>query len=207
MPVSRVDALLFDLGGVVLEFDFEHAIRHWAPFSSLSLRELRERFGSDEPYRQHERGEITATAYFDGLRRNLKLTASDAQIAEGWNGIFRAEISETLDAIAQARKHLPCYVFSNTNAEHHRTWGTAYPRIAASFDRVFVSSEIGMRKPEAEAFVHVASAIGVAPANILFFDDMVENVVGAVAAGLQAVQVRSPADVREALARLDLQGA
>src|SRR6478735_4515346 len=104
MPVSRVDALLFDLGNVVFEFDFELAVRHWARFSALLLRELRERFGSDEPYRQFERGEITPAAYYDGLRRNLKLDASDAQIAEGWNGIFGAEISETLDAVAQARK-------------------------------------------------------------------------------------------------------
>ena len=203
--MSPVDALLFDLGGVVFEFDFERATQHWAPFSALPLRELRERFGADEPYCQFERGEITATAYFDGLRRNLKLDASDAQIAAGWNGIFGAEISETLDAVAQARKHYPCYAFSNTNVEHQRAWNAAYPRIAATFDRVFVSSEIGMRKPEAAAFAHIADAIGVAPANILFFDDLVENVVGAVAAGLQAIQVRSPADVREALARLDLE--
>ncbi|MEJ8845692.1 HAD family phosphatase [Variovorax rhizosphaerae] len=201
--MSRVDALLFDLGNVVIEFDFELAIRHWAPFSTLPLRELRERFGNDEPYRQFERGEITPADYYDGLRRNLKLSAIDAQIAEGWNGIFGAEITETLDAIERARKHVPCYAFSNTNAEHQRTWNAAYPRIAASFDRVFLSSDIGMRKPEAAAFLHIADAIGVAPSNILFFDDLVENVVGAVAAGLQAVQVRSPADVREALARLN----
>jgi len=203
MPVSRVEALLFDLGGVVFEFDFERAIQHWARYSALPLREVRERFGHDEPYRQLERGEITAAAYFDGLRRNLELTASDAQIGEGWNGIFGAEISETLDAVAHARKRYPCYAFSNTNAEHQRAWNAAYPRIAATFDRVFVSSEIGMRKPEAAAFAHIAKAIGVAPGNILFFDDLVENVVGAVAAGLQAVQVRSPADVQGALARLD----
>ncbi|MEJ8858447.1 HAD family phosphatase [Variovorax robiniae] len=202
--MSRVEALLFDLGGVVFEFNFELAIQHWAPFSELPLRELRERFGNDEPYRQFERGEITPAAYFESLRRNLKLTASDAQIAEGWNGIFGAEISETLDAVAGAREHFPCYAFSNTNVEHQRAWNAAYPRIAATFDRVFLSSEIGMRKPEAAAFAHIADAIGVAPSNILFFDDLVENVVGAVAAGLQAVQVRSPADVREALARLNL---
>jgi len=106
--------------------------------------------------------------------------------------------------VAQARKHLPCYAFSNTNAEHQRAWNAAYPRIAATFDRVFLSSDIGMRKPEAAAFAHIADTIGVPTAHILFFDDLVENVVGAVAAGLQAVQVRSPADVREALERLAL---
>ncbi|MDM0038902.1 HAD family phosphatase [Variovorax sp. J22G21] len=197
-----VEALLFDLGGVVFEFDFEHALQHWALHSALPLDELRQRFGFDEPYRRHERGEIAAADYFESLRRTLRLSASDEQIAHGWNAIFRAEITETLDAIQQARKHWPCYAFSNTNAEHQRAWTAAYPRIATTFDRVFVSSEIGLRKPEAAAFAHIAEAIGVAPSAILFFDDLAENVTGAIAAGLQAVQVRSPADVREALARL-----
>ncbi len=198
----RVDALLFDLGGVVFEFDFEHALRHWAAFSPLPMAELRARFGFDEAYRRHERGEIAAATYFDGLRRTLQLDASDADIGAGWNAIFRAEISDTLDAIEAARRQRPCYAFSNTNAEHQRAWSAAYPRIATVFDRVFVSSEIGLRKPEPAAFAHVAEKIGVAPPHILFFDDLAENVEGAIGAGLQAVQVRSPDDVRAALARL-----
>lgn len=198
----RVEALLFDLGKVVFEFDFERALQHWAPFSALPIAQLRARFRHDDAYCRHERGEITAAQYFDTLRRELQLTASDAQIAHGWNAIFTDEIGETLDAIAQARRRLPCYAFSNSNHEHQRTWRAAYPRIATAFDHVFVSSDIGLRKPEAAAFAHVAQAIGVAPGAILFFDDLAENVAGALAAGLQAVQVRSPADVREALARL-----
>lgn len=158
MPQAPVEALLFDLGGVVFEFDFEHALQHWAPHSALPIEALRERFDFDEPYRRHERGEIGAAAYFDSLRHTLQLSASDELIAAGWNGIFRAEITETLDAIAQARTRRPCYAFSNTNAEHQRAWTQAYPRIAASFERVFVSSEIGLRKPEAAAFAHVAEA-------------------------------------------------
>ena len=198
----RVEALLFDLGKVVFEFDFERALGHWAPFSALPIEQLRTRFRHDEAYCRHERGEISAAEYFDTLRHGLQLTATDEQIGRGWNGIFTDEIGETLDAIVAAKQRFPCYAFSNSNHEHQRTWRAAYPRIGDAFDRVFVSSDIGMRKPEAAAFAHIALAIGVAPGAILFFDDLAENVEGAIAAGLQAVQVRSPADVREALARL-----
>lgn len=198
----RVEALLFDLGKVVFEFDFERALQHWAPHSALPIAQLRLRFRHDEAYCRHERGEITAAEYFDTLRQGLQLTASDDEIAHGWNDIFTDEIGETLDAIEAARQRWPCHAFSNSNHEHHRTWRAAYPRIVGAFDHVFVSSDIGLRKPEAAAFAHVVQAIGVAPGAILFFDDLAENVEGAIAAGLQAVQVCSPADVREALARL-----
>jgi putative hydrolase of the HAD superfamily len=65
---------------------------------------------------------------------------------------------------------------------------------------VFTSFEIGRRKPDRAAYEHVAEAIGTAPGRILFLDDVIENVRGARAAGMQAVHVRSPADVARAVA-------
>jgi putative hydrolase of the HAD superfamily len=68
------------------------------------------------------------------------------------------------------------------------------------FKRIFVSSTIGLRKPEAEAFEYVVEQIGVPACRILFFDDLIQNVEGARACGLQAVHVMSSADVKDALA-------
>ncbi|MDM0046842.1 HAD family phosphatase [Variovorax dokdonensis] len=197
-----VRALLFDLGGVVFEFDFAHALAHWAPLSRLSEQELREAFSHDEDYCRHERGELDASAYFDTLRRKLALDATDEQIRVGWNAIFRSEIVQTLDAVQAARAFFPCFAFSNTNTTHHAAFRCAYPRIDHSFDRVFASSDIGMRKPEAAAFAHVCRAIGQPAKSVLFFDDLEENVRGAAACGLQVVHVKSPADVLGALRRL-----
>ena len=199
---TAVKALLFDLGGVVFAFDFAHALAHWAPLSSLPAEDLSQAFSHDEDYQRHERGELSSSQYFDTLRRKLGLTASDAQIEAGWNAIFRDEISATLDAIDAARRFLPCYAFSNTNKSHHAAWRAAYPRIEQTFDHVFASSDIGLRKPERAAFEHVCREIGLPPQALLFFDDLEENVAGARACGLQAVQVRSPEDVRAALREL-----
>jgi putative hydrolase of the HAD superfamily len=64
---------------------------------------------------------------------------------------------------------------------------------------VFSSHEIGRRKPERAAFEHIARVLDVPLGSILFVDDLPENVEGAQAAGLQAVLVRSPGDVRTKL--------
>jgi putative hydrolase of the HAD superfamily len=77
-----------------------------------------------------------------------------------------------------------------------------YAEVLESFRRVFVSSEMGLRKPERAAFEAIASAIGVRLEGILFFDDTRANVDGARALGMPAVLVRSPADVADALAAL-----
>jgi glucose-1-phosphatase len=72
------------------------------------------------------------------------------------------------------------------------------------FREVFLSSTIGLRKPDAEAFDHIVSAIGVPAQRIVFFDDLIENIDGARARGLTAVHVMSTDDIANALAALGL---
>jgi epoxide hydrolase-like predicted phosphatase len=198
-PADKVRALLFDLGGVLINIDFNRAFEHWQTFSTLPLEVIRERFSFDEAYEQHERGEISAAAYFAHLVQQLQLQDDHEAVARGWNAIFTGEIGETVALVQTARAHLPCFAFSNSNAVHLAAWSGLYPSVVQAFDRIFVSSDMGCRKPERQAFEQIAHDIGVAAPDILFFDDLAENIAGAQAAGLQAVHVRGPADVRKAL--------
>jgi len=202
MDERKPQLLLFDLGGVLIDIDFSRALRAWQPFSRLSFDELKQAFRFDEHYARHERGEITATQYFEHLMSVLALDAQHADIERGWNAIFVSEIAETLALVRAARDRMPCHMFTNTNAAHQAAWSRMFPMVASSFDRVFASHEIGLRKPEQRAFAHVAQALGVPAASIMFFDDSLENVEGARKAGLQAVHVRTPQDVANALQRI-----
>jgi putative hydrolase of the HAD superfamily len=198
-----VQALLFDMGGVVVDINFDLAFRYWQRFTSLSFDELRECFTMDTAYERHERGEVGAVEYFQHLRTTLKLVASDVEIAHGWNAIFIQEIEATVNAVQAAGQHRPCYAFTNSNPTHQVYWTAAYPRMVASFNRMFVSSELGLRKPERAAFEAIADATGISLSGMLFFDDTLENVTGARQAGLQAIHVQSADDVIGALVNLD----
>ncbi len=200
----EVKALLFDLGGVVISINFDMAFQRWEGISPLSSEESGDKFLMDEHYERHERGEIEGTEYFHHLRTLLKLDGTDQEIIEGWNSIFLDEINTTIDYIARVRTSIPCYAFTNSNATHQIAWTKGYPRVVSVFDRVFVSSEIGLRKPEAAAFYAIAKTTGFSLAETLFFDDTLENVEGALDAGLQAVHVRSDIDVKDALTNIGL---
>jgi len=199
MRSSKIKTLLFDVGGVVIDFDFNRAFEVWASISHLSCAEMKSAFKFDAAYEQHERGEITAEQYFSHLATILKLQDGHARIAEGWNAIFVGEISETRLLLQAARGQFPCYALTNTNATHHATWSAMFPVVWTSFERVFASHEMGCRKPEPQAFEHIAHALGVSTDSIMFFDDVLENVEAATRQGLHAVHARSPADVRNAL--------
>lgn len=200
-----VEALLFDLGNVLIDIDFGRAFGVWAKHAGQPAAHLAARFSVDDAYQRHERGEISATEFYASLRDSLGLQITDAQFEEGWNAILIDEKREVTELIADLHTQLPTYVFSNANLTHEAHWNRHFANVVAPFREVFVSSTIGMRKPEPEAFLHVAREMGVAPEGILFFDDLLPNVEGARAVGMRAVQVTSSADVRAALA--DLPGA
>ena len=201
---KNIEGLLFDLGGVVINIDFDQALQIWARYSRFSVEGLRSRFSMDAAYERHERGEIEASEYFTHLRDLLQLEASNAEIAAGWNAIFAGEISETVNDIQSVCSRLPCFAFSNSNPTHQVAWTSAYPRAISSFHQVYVSSDLGLRKPERAAFESIAEATGISLAAMLFFDDTLENVMGARAAGLAAIHVETPLDVRRALTDIGL---
>ncbi|MBR0848378.1 HAD-IA family hydrolase [Bradyrhizobium diazoefficiens] len=201
---GSADALLFDLGRVVIDIDFSKAIACWAGHAGCQPEAIVGRYVRDEAYRLHEVGKISDEAYFDSLRASLGIGISDAQFLEGWNAIFAGAMPDIADLLPRAARHMPLYAFSNTNRPHVDYFSKEYAPLLGHFRELYLSSSIGLRKPDAEAFDHVVAAMGVPASRIVFFDDLAENVEGARARGLTAVHVTSPRDVGEALKTLGI---
>ncbi|MFY9951935.1 HAD-IA family hydrolase [Bradyrhizobium sp.] len=205
-PLSpgSADALLFDLGRVVFDIDFSKAIDCWANHAACPPSDIVERFERGEAYRHHEIGKISDAAYFDSLRSTLRIRISDGQFLEGWNAIFAGEMPGIAPLLERAARHVPLYALSNTNRPHVEYFSKTYAGLLGHFREIYLSSTIGLRKPDAAAYDHVVKAIGVPASRILFFDDLAENVEAARARGLHAVQVKSSADVAHALDALGI---
>ena len=201
---GAADALLFDLGRVVLDVDFNKALSCWAGQAGCEPAQLVGRFVHDDVYQRHERGEIEDAEFFASLRASLGVGLSDAQFLEGWNAIFAGEMPGIAPLLKRAADRLPLYAFSNTNSAHVEHFSQAYADVLSHFREMFLSSTIGLRKPDAAAYDHVVKAIGVPASRIVFFDDLAENIEGARARGLTAVHVTSPDDVAHALAALGI---
>jgi FMN phosphatase YigB (HAD superfamily) len=202
MPPTSADALLFDLGRVVIDIDFNQAFSRWAGHARCDQKLISERFRYDTAYKRHELGEIDSKEFFANLRASLGIDISDAQLLDGWNSIHVGEMPGISELLAKAAESFPLYAFTNSNREHELYWSKQFSGILANFKKIYVSSTIGLRKPGAEAYDYVVRAIGVSADRILFFDDVLENIEGARARGLQAVHVKSGADVADALAVL-----
>ena len=195
-----IEALIFDLGNVVIDIDFERIFKKWSLYSGVPVEEMKVAFQMDAAYEQHERGEIEGVEYHQHLEQKLEMQLSYEQFCEGWNDIMVAPIEHTVNMLATLKTQLPLYALSNANTLHKQFWEKTYHNELAHFEQVFVSSDIGHRKPELHAYQHVFDDIGIAAQNLVFFDDLAINVEAARALGMTAVQVHSSKDIENFIA-------
>ena len=196
MPGSRsleIDMVLqlaiFDLGNVLFEAHLEKAVRTWSRLSGIDDNLIRSRFVFNENVEKFERGEIKATDFFAALDAQLGLGLSYEEMMEGWNSIFGPVLHQNYQAICTIATKIRVVALTNTNSIHYPLWTSFYENELRVFERIYVSSELGMRKPEPRLFHHVLKDCGVLPARAIVFDDYKDTIDMARELGMQAVLI------------------
>ncbi|CCQ38439.1 glucose-1-phosphatase [Yersinia enterocolitica] len=181
---------IFDLGNVIVDIDFKRVLGVWSKLSSVPLATLSERFTMGEVFQQHERGEINDEDFARQLSDEMGLSLSFEQFAEGWQAVFVALRPEVISIMQKLRAEgHRVVVLSNTNRLHCNYWPQHYPEVAAAADHMYLSQDLGMRKPEARIYQHVLSAENIPAEQAVFFDDVEANIVAARIEGITGIHV------------------
>jgi putative hydrolase of the HAD superfamily len=195
-----IDAFLFDLGGVVIDIDFEQCARAWACAADIDVQHIHAHFEADDTLAALERGEIDHQHYFRHLRGQLHIDLSDREFVQGWEQILVGTVPGIDTCLERLARHYPLYALTNTNRLHESVWRRRYAATLAPFTHIFSSARLGMLKPDAAIYRHACREMGLPAANILFIDDLPANIEGAQACGMQTLQVD---DNRRLVALLD----
>ena len=181
---------IFDLGNVIVDIDFNRVFGAWSDFARVPLATLKQNFVMGETFEQHERGEISDEAFAEKLCHELEIPLSYEQFAHGWQAIFvgiRPEVIAIMHKLREQGHRV--VVLSNTNRLHTTFWPEEYPDVKAAADKIYLSQEMGMRKPEARIYQAVLQAEGFSAADAIFFDDNVDNIEGANQLGITSILV------------------
>ncbi len=189
--MPRPKAVLFDLGKVLVDFDWFIAARRIAAEAQLTPEALVEFIKTSDVMIRLEKGQITTDQFFREIQPAIGYQPAMADFQRAFSDIFW-EISEMVLLHARIRAAgVPTWIFSNTN-----DWAVAQIRdqfpFFATFDGYFLSYQIGVMKPDSGIYEAAERITGCRAGEILYIDDLRENVAAGAARGWQAIQHVSP---------------
>ncbi|MDJ1654521.1 glucose-1-phosphatase [Raoultella sp. Ech2A] len=181
---------IFDLGNVIVDIDFNRVLGTWSDLSRIPLATLKQHFTMGEAFRLHERGEISDEAFAEAMCHEMNMALSYEQFSHGWQAVFVALRPEVIAIMHKLREQgHRVVVLSNTNRLHTTFWPDEYPQVRAAADHIYLSQEMGMRKPEERIYQSVLQQEGFSAADTVFFDDNAENIAGANRLGITSILV------------------
>ncbi|BCU78719.1 HAD family phosphatase [Luteolibacter sp. LG18] len=176
---------LYDIGRVLLDFDFESSLARLLPE------------GIDDPHGRLERllerkddfeaGRIPEDEFIAWAIERLETRATPDDFRHAWRNIFTPNepMWSVVDRLADAGHRL--ILFSNINSIHCPWIFETYPRFSR-FHGAVLSFEVGAIKPEPAIYEHAIQTYGLVPEEVIYIDDMEANVTAGRALGMRTWQ-------------------
>ncbi len=187
MPWDEIDAVVFDVGRVLLSFEPEDILRRYVPDAQAHYDELMVRVFKSPYWTMRDHGTMTNEEAIEAMTAgNETLAPWIRRIMESWVEM-KDVIQEGVEALRRCREMgKKIYILSNYADE-------AFAHVDGKYDffglceRKFVSSRLGMMKPDPRIYAHVVNETGHAPERMLFIDDSPANIEAALDAGWQGL--------------------
>jgi HAD superfamily hydrolase (TIGR01509 family) len=196
--MSTSPVIVFDLGKVLVDFDWSIAAKKIAARSAAAPEQFHEFLATSPLLWQYECGQLTRAKFFDAIRA---ATGFHGTIAE-FNGYFAEIFTEIAPMIALnaelRRRGFKTYILSNTNdlaIEHVRR---DFP-FFNNFDGYIFSYEVGAMKPDAKIYEALENLTGKRGVDLIYIDDRAENIDTAVKRGWRTILHETPEKTHAAL--------
>jgi len=196
--------IIFDLGGVIYAINYKTTIR---AFESLGIKDFEgiyAKAGQSDLFDKLEKGEISKNEFFDEINKFLPNPLSAIQITSAWNAMLIGFMPDAIEKLKDLGNGYRLFLLSNTNIFHieeikSRVGEVFFKEFCNLFETVYLSHEIGLRKPHTDVFDHIVKAKGLVPLETLFIDDSPQHVKGALDSGLKAYHLKDGEKIAQLL--------
>lgn len=199
--------IIFDLGGVIIDIDFDRTYQAFAKLTGKTREELAKATFLTKAYEKYESGLISDHEFRSEIRNRMNIDCSDQEIDDAWNALLLDFNNAAIAEIQKLKGKTPVYLLSNTNRIHFEYCNqkikdhTLTDNFHSLFDGLFLSYEMGYRKPSDEIYNQVVEQLGCQPNEILFIDDMEVNIEAANRIGFQTIHLVDNTKIGEELKR------
>jgi putative hydrolase of the HAD superfamily len=199
--MSTVKNIIFDLGGVFMNLDYQKMEQAFIDLGIANFSELFTQHHSSPLFEDLETGKITNEHFYQQLRKISGVDVSNEAIRDAWNAILLDFPKERIDWLNEIKKKYNIYLFSNTNQIHYDAFietfrkQTGIENFNQYFIKAYYSHELGLRKPYKNSYQKIIDEQKLIAAETLFIDDTLKNIEGAQQAGLQTIHLAAPLTV------------
>ena len=186
--MKNCKAVIFDLGGVFLNIDYRLTI---AAFNELGVKNA-DLFYSKKIqnpiFDKIEIGAISPKEFLDALQKECK-NANVEQVENAWNSMLLDLPENRLDCIKNLKNNYNIFLLSNTNEIHIKAFRKKigekqWEAFSSLFDKMYLSHQIGFRKPGKEAFQIILEENKLKPNEVFFIDDSPQHIEAAKKLGI-----------------------
>lgn len=193
--MANVEAIIFDLGGVILDIDISKTNE---AFRRLGFKRIDEYFGLGHAgnfFRDYEDGTIGDEEFVEKVRQTVGDHISREEVIGAWNALLGEFPSERIQYLEGLKEHYRLFLFSNTNGIHLEAFSKIFEssftgrNLDELFEKTYYSHIEGFRKPDPKGFHHIVKENSLSPGRTVFVDDALVNVEAARKAGLRGLHL------------------
>lgn len=193
--LQNIQAIIFDLGGVIINIDFNLTLKALEKYTHKNLGEG-EYLSKHPIFYEFETGKISEKEFFEELKQVYQLQADTKDLIAAWNALLLDIPKARVELISALSLRYHTFILSNTNPTHLQEVEnilrkqTEAVSLSEIVHKPYYSFEMKKAKPEAAIYEQVLEENNLNPQRTLFIDDSWANIEGAKLVGIQTLHIK-----------------
>tara|TARA_B100000674_G_scaffold52546_1_gene36314 strand:+ start:1905 stop:2606 length:702 start_codon:yes stop_codon:yes gene_type:complete len=197
--MKNIKAIIFDLGGVILNINYTLTIKEFEKLGILNSTSYYSKNKQKKIFDDLETGKISEKEFINTIKLKT-IHASEHQIKNAWNKMLLDLPIKRVIIIKNMMKNYQTFLLSNTNYIHISFFKNSlseseWKLFESAFHKIYFSYKIGMRKPSVKVFQYVLKENHLQPGNVLFIDDSIQHINAAKTIGIITHHLKDSEDL------------
>ncbi|MBL0145919.1 MAG: HAD family phosphatase [Chitinophagaceae bacterium] len=202
---GKIKNILLDLGGVLIDIDYNKPINAFNALGILHFEEMFSQVTANKLFEDLETGQITDEVFYETIKQLCPTSLTNQQIKTAWNSILLDFRPKSIAYLQTLMQQYNVYLLSNTNSIHQTAFQQLFTQkyngkhLSNCFTKAYYSNNIHLRKPHLTIYEFVLHDAGINAAETLFIDDSAINIPPAQTVGMHTHLLLSHQTIEEVI--------
>ena len=189
--MNTIKNIIFDLGGVILDINYQATIDAFVEIGIKDFSNLYSQKDQRQIFDDFEIGKITSNQFISSIQSLSQNSISKDKIITAWNAMLLEINTEKLDYLLSLKERFRIFLLSNTNEIHISKFEAGLvkknelKKFYNCFEKVHYSSRLSLRKPKVDCFKKVLNINKLNASETIFIDDSKQHIEGALKCGIK----------------------